>query len=117
MITIGYGQSALMGNGMRSDFIDRMEVHFVKNFASVPNFHGEGVTDVKIRDYIERNWEQADHFGISTEYGVCSYLEAIWYLGEDFHERNRTLDSLLMGDEEEAEKIPILNEYVSLAKN
>ena len=80
MLTIREEQYAVLAAASREEFLCRMERHLREHFQPVV----ESVTKEQLREVIERNWTRAEEYGLKSELGVCSYLNAVFTLGEDF---------------------------------
>ena len=97
MLTIRPKQNDILATASREEFLNRMETHLRTHFPPIV----ETLTNEQLREVIERNWKCAEDFGLKSELGVCSYLNVVFTLGEDFEKRykwaipvltNRTAD-------------------------
>ena len=83
MLTIRNSKQATFAAASREVFLQRMECHVCKHFQPV----AESLTKQQLREVIERNWTRAEEYGLKSELGVCSYLNVVFTLGEEFEKQ------------------------------
>ena len=84
MLTIRHAQQTALAVASREEFMQRMERHLREHFAPVV----EPLSKEQFREVIERNWKRAEGYGLTSELGVCSYLNAVFTLGEEFEKQS-----------------------------
>jgi len=80
MLLIRAQQEARLNEGARVNFLDRVERHVV---SKDPKRAGK-FDPSELRQFVERNWEAARSFGLTSEPALCLFLEAVCAFGEDF---------------------------------
>jgi len=111
MIVIREKQMKSLSEVSREEFLKRMEVHVKQHFEPVV----APLTNEQIRQVIERQWKRAEGYGLTSELGVCTWLNIVFTLGEDFEKQAvYPWAVILMKNDEIAEsgKIEHLNQNV-----
>ena len=112
MLTIRPAQQATFAAASREEFMQRMERHLREHFAPVV----EPLSKEQFREVIVRNWKRAEEYGLTSELGVCSYLNCVFTLGENFEEqRDFIWAGTLLSDEQiaEPEKLNLLEDGIT----
>jgi len=101
MIFIRNRQIKTLGVATREAFLLRMETHLRVNFVQTV----KPLPKEALREIIESNWKCADGFGLKSELGVCTFLNAVFTLGETFPTAFPQFDELLHSSRSERDKI------------
>ena len=83
MLTIRPEQLEVLADASREEFVCRMEQHVREHFAPVV----ASLTKEQLREVIARNRNRAESYGLKSELGICSYLNVVFTLGEDFEDQ------------------------------
>lgn len=83
MLTIRRRQHKEIADASREKFIRRIESHLREHFRVVVGL----LTSDQLQEIIERNWKRAEEYGLKSELGVCSYLNVVFTLGEEFEKQ------------------------------
>ena len=108
MLLIRNHQEARLREGARNAFLTRVEQHIVTT-------HPRRVGDLDptdLRQFVERNWELARGFGLTSERSLCGYLELVCQLGDDFPLRLNWAGAILKGADYEDRKLTRLREQL-----
>lgn len=108
MLTIREEQYAVLAAASREEFLCRMERHLRGHFRPFL----EPLTKEQLREVIERNWKRAEDYGLTSEFGVCCYLEAVAALGEDALAVESVARRLRDQEHMEMDKCELLNDCV-----
>jgi|SRR5215203_6784547 len=109
MFLIRDHQETRLREGARNAFLERVEQHIVKA-------HPECVADLDpahLRQFVERNWEAARGFGLTSERSLCGYLEIVCRLGDDFASKHSWAETILKGADYEDRKLTRLREKLN----
>jgi len=101
MLIIRPAQNKILAATSREEFLHRLEQHLRKYFQAVTT----PLSIKELREIIERNWKRAEKYGLSSELGAYSYLNAVFTLGEDFPGKCQELRATLDADLSEEKKI------------
>lgn len=83
MLTIRENQHEVLREAARVVFLDHMEKHVCTHFATVL----ATVKSDQLREILIRQWARANSYGLTSEMGVCSWLNVVFTLGEDFEKQ------------------------------
>ena len=108
MFVIRKRQLDTLTQATSEEFLLRMDLHLRAHFEPIVGH----LNDLKLREFTSRNWEISNDYGLTSELGVCSYLEAACILGEDFPVAKPWAKPLLEQECSEADKLDRLNEQV-----
>ena len=111
MLTIRKEQYAILAAASREEFLCHMERHVREHFQPVI----ESLSKDQLREVIERNLTHAEGYGLKSELGVCSYLNAVFTLGEEFEKQPSYpwAAPLFQSDRGEREKLDFLKDRIN----
>ena len=89
-------------------FLEKQNAAFL---LSVPGF-SELSEDLRM-EFLKETKLIAETMGLRTEQGIVSYALAVWWLGIDFVELSKELESLLKSGYPEVRKVYAMNEWVN----
>lgn len=101
-------QEAVLANVSRTKFVARMETHLRQHFASIV----KPFTSERLCEFVARNWNRANEYGLKSELAVCCYLEAATELGEEALSEGPIGINLQEQELSETEKCELLNNCI-----
>ena len=110
MLLIRAHQETRLREGARNAFLARVEQHIAKAY---PKRIGT-LDPADLRQFVERNWEAARGFGLTSERSLCGYLEIVCQLGDDFPERHSWAGAILRGADYEDRKLTKIREKLNV---
>jgi hypothetical protein len=105
MLKISKEQSEQMA---RYIFLDKLVAAFSRD---IPSFAACDWEDRK--SFLSEAVSLAASKGFKTEQGLASYALAVWWLGVDFENKSKELESLLQSSYPEVRKVQAMNEWVN----
>ena len=109
MLLIRAHQETRLREGARNAFLVRVEQHIVRAYPE----RVAALDPAHLRQFVEKNWETARGFGLTSERSLCGYLEIVCQLGDDFHEQHSWAGAILKGAEYEDRKLTRLRERLN----